>query len=175
MISTAVEPLCVSQAKRVVLEKGAGYLTDNGFDLPGHQGIMRALSLSVALVALLVSAPTDGVAQTDLEGYWDFEVMSESGEPQVRFRVEIAIMQDGQLLGATGPAGPNEPSEMTGSVEGSTVQLFWETDFEGTPVDFRFTGTATEDSMSGSVVVDFGELGVVSQSNWTATRAGPVA
>ncbi len=135
---------------------------------------MRALSSSVALVALLVSAPTDGVGQTDLAGDWVFEIMSESGEPQVRLLVKIAVMQDGQLLGATDPAGPNEASEMTGSVEGSTVQLFWATNFEVTPVDFHFTGTATEDGMSGSVVVVFGE-GVVSQSNWTATRAGPLA
>ena len=127
--------------------------------------------MSVALAALLVSAPTDGVAQTDLAGYWDFVIMSESGEPQVRMRVEIATMPDGQLQGATGLAGP---SAMTGSVEGSTVRLFWDTNFEGTPVDFRFTGTTTEDGMAGSVVVDFGEQGVVSQSTWTATRAGPL-
>ncbi len=133
---------------------------------------MRALGLSVVLATLLVSAPTRGVAQTDLAGYWDFVIMSESGEPQVRFRVEIATMPDGQLRGATGLAGP---SEMTGSVQGSTVRLFWDTNFEGTPVDFRFTGTATEDGMSGSVVVDFGEPAIVSQSNWTATRAEPSA
>ena len=29
----------------------------------------------------------------------------------------------------------------------------------GPPVNFRFTGTAIEDGTSGSVVVDFGELG----------------
>ena len=145
---------------------------------------MRALSLSVALAALLASAPTDGVAQRDgaapadgaarmdLSGYWDFVIVSESGEPQVRLRVKIDITQDGQLRGATGPAGP---TEMTGSLKGSTVQLFWDTDCEGTPVAFRFTGTATGDSMSGSVVIDFGELGGVSESNWTATRAGPLA
>ena len=136
---------------------------------------MRALSLNIALVALLVSAPTDGAAQADLAGGWVFEIMSESGELQVRLRVEIAIMQDGQLLGATGPAGSDQPSELTGSVEGSTVRLFWATNFEGTPVDFSFTGTATEDGMSGSVEVVFGEGGVVSQSKWTATRAGPLA
>jgi len=128
--------------------------------------------LSVALAALLVSTPTDGVAPTDLAGYWDFVIMSESGEPQVRLRVKLDISQDGQLRGATGPEGP---SEMTGSLKGSTVQLFWDTDFEGTPVAFRFTGTATGDTMSGSVVIDFGELGGASQSNWTATRAGPLA
>ena len=139
---------------------------------------MRALSLSVALAALLVSAPTDGVAQTDgvtqtdLTGYWDFVIMSESGEPQVRLRVKLDISQDGLLRGATGPEGP---SEMTGSLKGSTVELFWDTDFEGTPVAFRFTGTATGDDMSGSVVIDFGELGGVSESSWTATRAGSLA
>ncbi len=135
---------------------------------------MRAFSSSIALVALLVSAPTDGAAQADLAGDWVIEITSEAGEPQVRLRVEIAMLQDGRLLGGTGLAGPNELPEMTGSIEGSTVQLFWATDFEGTPVDFHFTGTATEDGMSGSVVVDFGEGGV-SQSNWTATRAGPLA
>ena len=64
-----------------------------------------------------------------------------------------------------------EHSEITGSVKGSDVELLWSTDFEGTPVTFTFTGTTTEDGMSGSVVVDFGEPGGVSQSNWTATRA----
>ena len=136
---------------------------------------MRALSSSVALVALLVSAPTDGAAQVNLAGDWFIEIMSESGEPQVRLRVRIAVTQDGRLLGATEPVGPDETPELTGSVEGSTVRLFWDTDFEGTPVAFRFTGTATEDGMAGSVVIDFGELGIVSQSTWTATRAGPRA
>ena len=78
--------------------------------------------------------------------------MSESGEPQVRLRVKLDISQDGLLRGATGPEGP---SEMTGSLKGSTVELFWDTDFEGTPVAFRFTGTATGDDMSGSVVNRF--------------------
>ncbi len=132
---------------------------------------MRPISLSVALAALLAWAPTDGVAQTDLAGGWDFEIMSESGELQVRLRVEIAVMEDGQLLGATGAAGPGERGGMTGSVKGSAVELFWATDFEGTPVNFRFTGTATEEGMSGSVEVDFGERGGVSQSNWTAKKS----
>ncbi len=133
---------------------------------------MRALSLSLALAAWLVSMPTGGVAQTDLEGYWDFVITSESGEPQVRLTVGLALTQDGQLRGAPGGAGP---STMTGSVQGSTVQFSWDTDFEGTPVAFRFTGTTTEDGMSGSVEVDFGERGGISQSKWTATRAEPAA
>ena len=133
---------------------------------------MKAFGSSLALAALLVSMPTDAAAQRDLAGSWDFVITSESGEPQVRIRVEIATSRDGQLLGETGLEGP---SEITGSVQGSTIQLFWSATFEGTPVDFRFTGTTTEEGMSGSVVIDFGDLGVVSESNWTATRAEPLA
>ncbi len=131
---------------------------------------MRALGLSLALATLIVSTPTIGAAQTDLDGYWDFVIMSESGEPQVRLTVGRAMTQDGRLQGETGAAGP---SEMTGSVQGSTVEFFWGADFEGAPIDFRFTGTATEEGISGSVEVDFGEPGGVSQSIWTATRAEP--
>jgi len=136
-----------------------------------QRGIIKAFCLSLALAASLVSAPTDAVAQRDLSGYWDFVITSESGEPQVRMQIQIATSQDGRLLGATGLEGP---SDITGSISGSAVQLSWGAAFEGTPVDFRFTGTATEEGMSGSVVVDFGKLGV-SQSNWTATRAEPLA
>jgi hypothetical protein len=118
-----------------------------------------------------MSAPTNGAAQAELSGDWSFEIVSESGEPQVRLQVELAATQDGQLLGATGPAGPNESSEFTGSIKGSDVELLWSTDFEGTPVTFTFTGTTTEDGMSGSVVIDFGEPSGVSQSSWTATKA----
>ena len=132
---------------------------------------MRPLSIGITLVTLLMAAPTDGAAQTELSGEWFFEIVSESGEPQVRLQVEIAATQDGRLLGATGPAGSTESSEITGSINGSEVELLWSTDFEGTPVTFTFTGTTTEDGMSGSVVVDFGEPGGVSQSTWTATRA----
>ncbi len=136
---------------------------------------MRALSVSVALLAVLVSTPNHAAAQTDLAGEWEFVIMSESGETQVRLRVELAVTPDGRLLGTTGPESPNDAEKMTGSVRGSTVQFFWNTHFEGTPVDFRFTGTATEDGMAGTVVVDFGERGGVSQSNWIATRAEPLA
>lgn len=136
---------------------------------------MRALSVNVALLAVLVSAPNHAAAQSDLTGEWEFVIMSESGETQVRLRVELAVTPDGRLLGATGPEGPNDTEKMTGSVKGSTVQFFWNTYFEGTPVDFSFTGTATEDGMAGSVVVDFGERGGVSRSNWIATRAEPLA
>ena len=122
----------------------------------------------MTLAVLLMSAPTHGAAQTELSGEWFFEIVSESGEPQVRLQVEIAATQDGRLLGAT---GPTDSSEITGSIKGSDVELLWSADFEGTPVTFTFTGTTMEDGMSGSVVIDFGEPGAVSQSTWTATKA----
>jgi len=133
---------------------------------------MRALGSCLALAALVVSTPANGVAQRNLGGSWDFVVMTESGDPQVRLTVELAMTQDGRLQGAP---GGTSPSVLTGSVQGSSVQFSWETDFQGTPVDFRFTGTTTEDGMSGSVEVDFGDRGRVSQSKWIATRAEPVA
>ena len=135
----------------------------------------RPVSLRRALVTSLVlgstvMVSTNGAAQTGLGGEWDFVVMSESGELQVRLRVELAATPDGQLRGATDRPGR---SEMTGSITGSKVELFWDTAYEGTPVDLRFTGTVTEDGMFGSVLIHFGEPPAVTQSTWTATRTGP--
>ncbi len=140
--------------------------------LPCFEKLEGGLTLTLALAALLVSTPTPAAAQRNLGGSWDFVVMTESGDPQVRLTVELAMTQDGRLQGAPGGA---RPSVLTGSVQGSSVQFSWETDFQGTPVDFRFTGTTTEDGMSGSVEVDFGDRGGVTQSKWIATRAEPVA
>jgi hypothetical protein len=139
---------------------------------PRPNKITRALGSSIAVAALLMSTPADGVAQRSLEGYWDFVVMSESGDPQVRLTVGLAMTQDGRLRGTPGGAGP---SVMTGSMRGPAVEFSWEADFEGTPVDFRFSGTTSEDGMSGSVELDFGDRGGITLSKWIATRAEPVA
>ena len=133
---------------------------------------MKALGLSVALAALLVSAPTDGVAQTDLSGSWILVIGAPtpgSGTPFV-LRLRVTIMQDGQAITASGVAGNAGPFEMTGSIEESAVQLLWEADFgQGPPREFRFTGTATENDMSGSVdIVSVG--GTVTGTEWSAAR-----
>ena len=133
---------------------------------------MRALGLSVALAALLVSAPTDGVAQTDLSGDWLLEVGAPtppgSGSPFILV-LRVTIMQDGQAITVSGVAGNAGPFEMTGSIEESAVQLLWEADFGSGPREFRFTGTATENGMmSGSVDVSVG--GTVTEIEWTAAR-----
>ncbi len=132
---------------------------------------MRALSLSVALAALLVSAPTDAVAQTDLSGDWLLEVGAPtpgSGSPFILV-LRVTITQDGQAITVSGVAGNAGPFEMTGSIEESAVQILWEADFGSGPREFRFTGTATENGMSGSVdLVSSG--GTVTEIEWTAER-----
>ena len=127
---------------------------------------MRALSLSVALAALLVSAPTNGAAQTDLTGDWRLAIGTEAGGSPILLRLLITITQDGQAITVSGVAGNAGAFEMTGSIEESVVQLLWE---RGTS-EFRFTGTATENGMSGSVdLVSVG--GTVTEIEWTAERA----
>ncbi len=136
---------------------------------------MKALGLSVALAALLVSAPTDGVAQTDLSGDWRLAIGTEAGGSPIVLRLLITITQDGQAITVSGVAGNAGPFEMTGSIEESAVQILWEADFGSGPREFRFTGTATENGMSGSVdLVSSG--GTVTEPQpallieWTATR-----
>ncbi len=127
---------------------------------------MRALGLSAALAVLLVSAPTDGVAQTDLTGDWRLSIGTEAGGSPILLRLLIMITQDGQAITVSGVAGNAGPFEMTGSIEESAVQLLWEADFERGPVEFRFTGTATENGMSGSV--DVVSVGATVTEIWTA-------
>ncbi len=131
---------------------------------------MRALGLSVALAALLVSAPTDGAAQTDLTGDWRLAIGTpELGSSPIVLRLLITITQDGQAITVSGVAGNAGPFEMTGSIEGSAVQLLWEWDLgQGRTREFRFTGTATENDMSGSV--ELGPVGNMTETEWSAAR-----
>ena len=147
---------------------------------------MRALSLSVALAALLVSAPAEGAAQTNLAGDWLLTIGTPPGDPagsghwvyvDRRGRTclwpsrpmlyGITVTQDGRALTATGVTGASGPFEINGSVDETGIRLLWE---RGSfrpcgSLEFRFTGTVVENSMSGSVYV-----GDIFQSEWSATR-----
>ncbi len=147
---------------------------------------MRALSLSVLLAVLLVSAPAEGAAQTNLAGDWILTIGTPPGDPagnghwvyvDRRGRTclwpsrpmlyHITVTQDGQALTATGVTGASGPFEINGSVDETGVRLLWERG-SGRPcgsVDFRFTGRVVENSMSGS-----DEVGDTFQSEWSATR-----
>ncbi len=70
---------------------------------------MRVLGVIAAVAAFLVSAPTDGVAQSDLSGMWIFTVQSAQGEQPL----PITIVQDGDDLKATGEVPEVGAMEMT--------------------------------------------------------------
>ena len=123
---------------------------------------MRALGVVIAAVTVLVLAPADSAAQTDLSGMWDLTVMSDQGDQMFT----INVVQDGQDLTATGDAGEFGQIEMTGTVEGSDIRFAWELDLQGTPLDIVFTGTLADGVITGTA--DFGGLG---QGDWSAKRA----
>ena len=123
---------------------------------------MRALGVIMTAVAVLVSAPTDGAAQTDLSGMWLLTLSSEQGDQPL----SITITQDGQELTATGDGGEIGPVEMKGMLDGSDVRFEWDLYIEGFELDIVFMGTIGDDgTISGTA--DFGDLG---QGSWTAKR-----
>ena len=123
---------------------------------------MRAFGVIMATVTLLVAAPASGVAQDDLSGTWDLTIVTDQGDQMLT----IIVVQDGKDLTATGDAGEFGPIEMKGTMDGASVRLAWELDFQGTPLDIVFMGTLADDVISGTA--DFGGMG---QGDWTAKRA----
>ena len=123
---------------------------------------MKALGVVMAAVAFLVLAPADGVAQVDLSGMWTLTVQSGQGDQPL----PITIVQDGEKLTATGEVPDLGPIEMTGTIDGSTVQFEWDLYIEGMELNITFTGTVADDgTMSG--MADFGGFG---EGAWSAKR-----
>ncbi len=123
---------------------------------------MKALGVVMAAVAFLVLAPADGVAQVDLSGMWTLTVQSDQGDQPL----PITIVQDGEKLTATGEVPDLGPIEMTGTIDGSTVQFEWDLYIEGMELNITFTGTIGDDgTMSG--MADFGGFG---EGAWSAKR-----
>jgi len=123
---------------------------------------MKALGVVMAAVAFFVLAPADGVAQVDLSGMWTLTVQSDQGDQPL----PITIVQDGEKLTATGEVPDLGPIEMTGTIDGSTVQFEWDLYIEGMELNITFMGTVADDgTMSGSA--DFGGFG---EGAWSAKR-----
>jgi hypothetical protein len=123
---------------------------------------MRVLGVIMAAVVVLVSAPTDAAAQTDLSGMWALTIQSDQGNQPLA----ITITQDGQNLTAMGDGGEIGPVEMKGMLDGSDVLFEWSLFIEGMELAITFTGTIAEDgTLSGTA--DFGGFGA---GDWTAKR-----
>ena len=124
---------------------------------------MKTLGVVMAAVAFLVSAPADGVAQTDLSGMWTLTVQSPDGDNPL----PITIVQDGEKLTATGEIPDLGPIEMTGTIDGTEVLFEWDLYIEGMEISIVLMGTIADDgTMSGTA--DFGGFG---EGAWTAKRA----
>jgi len=124
---------------------------------------MRAFGLILASVGMLVAAPANAAAQTDVSGTWDLIVMTEQGDQPV----QIVVVQDGSDLTATGDGGEIGEIEMTGMIDGSDITLEWDLYIEGTELLIVFTGTLAEDgTISGTM-----DLGGFGEGDWTAKRA----
>ena len=123
---------------------------------------MRALGVIMAAVAVLVSAATDGAAQTDLSGMWTLTMQSDQGDQPL----PITIVQDGESLTASGEVPEFGPIEMKGTLDGSDVLFEWDLYIEGMELNIVFTGTIAEDgTISGTA--DFGGFG---EGGWSAKR-----
>ena len=123
---------------------------------------MRALGVILAAVAVLVSAPANGAAQTDLSGMWTLTIQSDQGDQPL----PITIVQDGESLTASGEVPELGPIEMKGTLDGSDVLFEWDLYIEGMELNIVFTGTVAEDgTISGTA--DFGGFG---EGGWSAKR-----
>jgi hypothetical protein len=121
---------------------------------------MRFLGLCALVVALLLSAATDGAAQTPLAGNWVLSISSPEGD----FDLPVAIAQDGDALTLAG-RGDFAALVMTGVLEGSEVRWSWDLDFQGTPLDVLLAGTVAEGAMSG-----YADFGGMAEGSWSASR-----
>ena len=81
---------------------------------------MRTLGVVMAAAAVLVSAPVNGAAQTDLSGTWILTVSSDQGDQPL----EIVIVQDGQDLTATGDGGEIGPVDIIVEATGYSPLVF---------------------------------------------------
>lgn len=124
---------------------------------------MKALGVVLATVAFLVSAPEQGAAQTDLSGMWTLTIQSPDGDNPF----PVTIVQDGEKLTATGEIPDLGAIEMTGTIDGSTVNFEWDLYIEGMEISIVLMGTVADDgTLSGTA--DFGGFG---EGAWTAKRA----
>ena len=89
---------------------------------------MRTFSVITAVVAVLVLAPVDMLAQDDLSGAWTLDARNDADSPTFRLRLLIEIVQDGQTLTATLPprGASGAVDTLTAALSGSNIRIQWE-------------------------------------------------
>lgn len=123
---------------------------------------MKTLICTLAVAIPLVLLPSKGAAQASLDGNWNLTLNS----PEGIFEFPVAISQDGNALDVQAPPGPDPQLTFSGTVNGSSVQFEFETDYQGAPMAITLFGSVEGSHMDGSA--DFGGL---AQGTWSAEKA----
>lgn len=123
---------------------------------------MRSLVCTLAVAIPLVLLPAKGTAQTSLDGTWNVTLNS----PEGVFEFPVAVSQDGDTLNVQAPPGPEPQLTFTGTLSGTSVQMAFETNYQGAPMEITLTGSVDGSHMGGSA--DYGGL---AQGTWTADKA----
>ncbi|MBK5292316.1 MAG: aminotransferase class V-fold PLP-dependent enzyme [Acidobacteriia bacterium] len=107
-----------------------------------------------------IAAPASPPPAGNISGQWDVQVQYTAASSTHSFVLEQGT---GGLQGSH--KGQFLSGEVRGYIEGDQVQIQSSHRYEGTRIDYEFTGTLAGDQMKGSV--DVGEYG---KGTWTARR-----
>ncbi len=98
---------------------------------------------------------------TDLSGQWNVEIKYEAGASTHK----LHLTQQGNTLQGT-HQGDFDSREVSGRIDGDAITLASRiTERTGNSLDYRFTGTAIGDQLSGTL-----DMGEYRQATWTARR-----
>ena len=155
---------------RIMVEGGAGtrpdamastitimpYMMD-----PGEERIVaETLYAALSNPGPYANPPVPKGALASLAGSWAFTITYERGVGEQQF----ILQQTGSALTGT-QKGEIYQGTVTGTVRANTVEMRSRMPVPGSTIDWRFKGTASGKTMSGTV--DLGEYGIVP---WTAVR-----
>jgi hypothetical protein len=125
-------------------------------------GVGRAVIVCVlgVLALALVTVRGDAQAKIDVTGTWIFDVTTSagSGTPTLTFK------QDGENLTGT-YEGQLGKAPLKGTLKGSAINFSFTGDAQGQTFTVTYSGTATNDSMKGTV-----DLGGQASGTFTAKR-----
>jgi len=155
---------------RIMVEGGTGtrpdamasYITVMPYMMdPGEEKIVaEALHAALSKPGTYANPPVPKGATAALAGSWAFTIKYERGVGEQQF----TLQQTGNELTGT-QKGEIYSGTVTGTVRANTVEMRSRMPVPGSTIDWRFKGTASGKSMSGTV--DLGEYGIVP---WTAVR-----
>ena len=120
--------------------------------------------LIVPALVVLWSAPAAGAGQAkiDVTGKWAFTVQTSAGSGTPT----VTLKQDGQKLTGHYSSANLGEADLTGSVDGRTIDFSFTAEAQGTSFQVTYTGTIEDkDSLKGKV-----DLGGQAQGTFTAKR-----